>query len=1291
MDDRAIRNLLEKLKDTSSGDDDEEEEADEDTEEAEPEEDISEEEVEEEDEATDTTEPAAGDPRYTLRARAEQWARRTCEVGGLVSRPRGRMTPERQMQYEQAVNRKARQLVPKVMLPGEWYLVRWGGTRKGSGSFYTRPQLAVPTVHRTLRPLAYDPPAGAGGTPDTNAPADKWAVKKPEEILNLKVCDPACGSGSFCLATLRFLTNALYESLHVHKRIREHAGRAVLDLIYDEQNEPKLSDESLSCRPEDDGFEIRTKAILRRYIVERSIYGVDSDPLAVELCQLSLWIETLDPRLPLTFLNHKIKPGNALVGAWFDQFMHYPAMAWDREGGDKSHTNGVHHPKEQRTRVIKEFKREVKQSLIGFIDGGRLFYPVDLTTVRTGHDAAEAALKEIHSLGIADVDLRAQKYESLRASPEFRRLRDAFDLWCALWFWPTDLLDKVPLPTRFAAGEISDDTWAITHGIAEERRFFHWELEFPDVFNVTCGGFDAVLGNPPWDIAKPNSKEFFSAFDPLYRSYGKQEAVQKQREYFGRDATIEGQWLDHCAYLKAMSNWVKYAGFPFGDRVTEDSKGKKSHDFNLGDGGRSSFETSQRRHERWWHKREESSGYADANHAFRHQGSADINLYKLFLEQAYALLADNGRLGLIVPSGLYSDDGTGALRRLFVERCSWEWLFGFENREKIFDIDSRFRFNPVIVAKGSQTQAIRTAFMRRSLADWERGEQFVTEYPRERIIQFSPKSRAILEIQSQRDLEVLTKIYSNSVLLGDQSERGWGIQYATEFHMTNDSKLFPPRPKWEEWGYQPDEYSRWIKGPWKPVEQLYAELGIKPLPEAERRCAQPPYDRLPIPRADIPPGIIFSREASHYLHETEIPEVTFTDANGRPLKIKIETDDGEKREIEVTGPALALPLYQGVMVGLFDPFSAKWLAGTGLSARWEKLHWSDQSLGPQFIVGAVFCPQLLQPESPLRIGFRDIARSTERKTMISSVVARCPCGNKVPLLTSSRKSMANACSASIASLVYDWALRERLTSTTLNYFIVDETAVLQPDSSVTAYLDDYAASLQLAHTLFAQDWLRRMNVRRAWRSRWKTTPHERIRVRSMIEAITAGAFALSIADLHFILFECDYPASDVTNKRFARTLNQKGFWRIDKAEHPEHRHTILALIAFCDLQDHIAACGGDVVKGVEAFCKQNDGEGWMLPETLCLADYGLGHDDRAKEHQPVRECFGPRFYDWQIAQRPEESWKECYLHARNLLGEAGYQRLLDEIEGKAQPEPPPVKSAQKNEKQPPEATLFEMG
>jgi hypothetical protein len=317
----------------------------------------------------------------------------------------------------------------------------------------------------------------------------------------------------------------------------------------------------------------------------------------------------------------------------------------------------------------------------------------------------------------------------------------------------------------------------------------------------------------------------------------------------------------------SMSNWAQVAGFPFGDRVTVTTRARSRTTSTWGTAGARSFATSQRRHQRW---------KANANNQRLRRRRALLppsrlgrasTLYKMFLEQAHALLAENAtnpRLGLIVPSGLYSDFGTGRSCAVCLSTAAvGKWLFGFENREGIFDIDSRFKFNPVIIAKGGRTQAIRTAFMRRNLADWEKGEQFVTRYTREQVVQFSPNSRAILEIQSQRDLEVLTKIYANSVLLGDQSERGWGIRYAQgEFNMTNDSKLFPPRPKWEEWGYRPDEYSRWIKGPWKPIERLWAELGVDPQrpvpidPECERRirdgiargevaCTTPPSHQPP--------------------------------------------------------------------------------------------------------------------------------------------------------------------------------------------------------------------------------------------------------------------------------------------------------------------------------------------------------------------------------------------------------------------------------------------------------------
>ncbi len=1294
MDGPAIKNLLEKLKDTSSGDDEEEasgEEVDE-AEEPEAEEDGSDEE-EVEEEADETAGPADGqtadDPRYTLQARAEQWARRACEVGGLVSRPRGRISPERQMRYEQAIVRKARQLVPKVVLPGEWYLVRWGGTRKGSGSFYTRPQLAIPTVHRTLRPLAYDPPAGAGGTPDTNAPADKWTIKKPEEILKLQVCDPACGSGSFCLGALRFLTNALYESLLRHQRIHDHGGKAVLDLIYDEQSHQTLACEALPCRPDDDPFEVCTKAILRRYVVERCIYGVDLDPLAVELCRLSLWIETLDHSLPLTFLNHKIKVGNSLVGAWIDQFLHYPVMAWEREGGDKNHTSGVHFEKEAWTKAIKEFAKRVRTDLIHFIDGARLFYPVDLTTVRNGHAAAEAALKDIHNLGIVQVNERAEKYEAMVASREFQNLKEAFDLWCALWFWPADQLAHAPLPTQFAEGQLSDIGRQIVHRLANRQRFFHWELEFPDVFNPGSQGFDAVLGNPPWENLQPNPEEFHSAFDPLFRTYGQVEKKRRRAQLYAQDEGSEHEWLVYCDGFKAFSNWVGYVGAPFGNRITTTAQGAKSHDLNLGDRGRNSFTSSERRHEKWKQKREESSGYADQDHPYSHQ-LGRLFSYKLFLEHAHSLLKHGGRLGMIVPSGLYSDAWSQPLRRLFLDECSWEWLFGFENREKIFDIDSRFKFNPVIVAKGGQTTAIRAAFMRRDLSDWEKAELYITDYPRQQIVQFSPRSLVILELQTPRDLEVMTSMYSRSTLLGDEGSSGWGLRYHIEYMTNTDAELFPPMPTWTGWDYRPDEYGRWIKGPWKPVAELWGVLGVKPLPADERRCAQPPYDKLPILRADIPAGLILSRDASHFVRETDIPIVTFTDTAGRPLKIKIEDADGAKKVVEPVGPAVALPLYEGRMTGQYDFSEKGWVSGKGRSAKWREIPWDRKQLEPQYLIGEAVVRISGRSAFAPKVAYMRISSATNARTMIATYLSAFPACDSVFFYVPSRDHFKIALSVAgcFSSLSYDYGIRVRLGGLNVSDFVVAETAVPSPERIACIWqgLAPRLAALMLCNPVFSADLLRLKSLLgepdRTFR--WALTDFERLRVRCIVEAIMASSFGLTADELRWILRDSDRPIG-----WNAADADRKGLWRVQRGQPPERRLTVLTFVAFQDLQEKTAACDGDIVKGIEAFCNQNNGEGWMLPETLRLADYGLGHDDRAKEHQTVRECFGPRFHNWQLAQSPEESWKECHLHARNLLGEAGYRRLLDKIEGKAQPEETPAKPTKTDKKKPSDGMLFD--
>ena len=419
--------------------------------------------------------------------------------------------------------------------------------------------------------------------------------------------------------------------------------------------------------------------------------------------------------------------------------------------------------------------------------------------------AAMGRLRELYrrlrAVPASQPDKRAEIWrKQVAVDPSLLRVRQAFDTWCALWFWPLDRLEEAPRPISFAAP--SDAAREVVRDLREKKRFFHWELEFPDVIIAAGAGFDAIVANPPWEIRKPSSKEFFSDRDPLYRSYGKQDALAWQREAFARDATFERKWLDYVGTFKDVGNFVRNAAEPFGN--AEDEQGRPT----VGLVPRRA-EDSRKMHKRWAAERAKKTGLSDPEHAFRHQGSADLNSYKLFVEQAHALLKPGGQIGMLTPSGLYTDKGSADLRKLLLDRCSWRWLYGFENRNKVFDIDSRFKFAVTIAQKGSKTESLHAAFMRHELEDWAEAKGALA-YPAERILAFSPKSLSVLEIRSERDLGGADEDLREQRTLGDEGPEGWGIRYATEFHMTNDSKIFIPREKAEEAGYRPDEYGRWI-------------------------------------------------------------------------------------------------------------------------------------------------------------------------------------------------------------------------------------------------------------------------------------------------------------------------------------------------------------------------------------------------------------------------------------------------------------------------------------------------
>lgn len=1044
------------------------------------------------------------------RQRAQAWAERAVEVGGIIKRPRGKQQDTFYL-YEKDRKDHARRLINRVLDQNEFYLVRRGGTRKGSGTFYTKPQLAVPITRRTLDPLLHITLEDGTRIPKT-----------PEEILAVKICDPACGSASFLVAALHYITDVLYQSLAYHRRINaipdSHETALVLTLPYGSQSEAQLEEDILSVPSYDERFEAMAKAHLRRYVVERCLYGVDLSPLAVELARMSLWIETLDRDLPFTFLDHKFKIGNALVGGWIDTFREYPVMAWLREGGDKSHTNGVHYKKEEWTKAIKQERDDIiKPELIGQIQSSSrqqfLFGENRQQTPEGLHEGFTDRMQRIHAMPISAVREREQRYDTLQQSPEYQDLKHALDSWCAAWFWPADRLGIVLTPANFYNPPPA--THALVEELAAEHRFFHWELEFLDVFGRPEHGFDAIVANPPWEIAKPYSKEFFSDYDPLYRTYGKQEALHEQKRLFEDGGTLEREWLLYQANFKSMSNWAKCAASPFGDPETGNGLSLTRNQ-----------KWNRQLHDEWRQRRSHYQSFADETFPFQYQGAADLNTYKMFLEVSHHLLKPHGRMGMLVPSGIYTDQGSAPLRKLFLDSCRWEWLFGFINRQRIFDIHSAFKFGVLLLEKGEQTQLMRVAFNQDNLSELARPDPPMLDFPRQQVEHFSPKSLAIIEAQTERDLTILDKLYANTVLLGDQGSNSWQVEYAAEFHMTNDSKLFPPLAVWQERGYRPDNYGRWV------------------------------------------------------------------DAEGN----------------------VALPLYEGRMIGAFDPSDKGWVGGKGRGALWRDIPIEGKVLEPQYLMSPNAYYQHSSALRGIKVSFMRIGSATNTRSMYAALVGDMPCGEAVPVLQPAVKDVKNMLSITtcLNSFTYDYALRCRLGGINLSYFILAETPLLPPSRLLFTPCAQLAGRLNLIMLSFAPQWLELRAAypelgRQHWRRLWAITEYERLRLRCILDAIIAELYGLEYGDFAWILR--DDGDRELNNK------NPKGFWRVDDKKPRELRHTTLALTAFKRLKE----------VGLKVFCDED----WQLP-------------------LEVAGQLGPRFTEWQEQGTVEESWVECEEHARRM-------------------------------------------
>jgi len=593
------------------------------------------------------------------------------------------------------------ELHPVVELDPPRFAFVAGQERKTTGSYYTPDPLVRALVESALDPVLEDRLANA-----------KTPAERERAILSLKVIDPAAGSGHFLLAAARRLAQEL---------ARVRTG----------ESEPPPA--------------ARREAL--RDVVRSCLYAVDKNRRAVDLAKVALWIESLVPGVPLSFLDPHIRRGDSLLGVFtLDQLARgIPDAAYaPLEGDDRAVA-----------RELLERNREERGD--GWND---LFFhdvPERLRAIAAGLERIAAMPERT----LEEVQAKRDAFRAWKASPEHERLKLACDLWCAAFFLPKrkETARLVPTSRHLAealSGErarLPSQMLARIEELAEGEGFFHWPLEFPDVF--ANGGFDVVLGNPPWERIKLQEQEFFAGRDPEIANAPNAAARQRLiRELAGRNPALLAAFAEAKRRAEAASRFVR-------------TKGEEGGRFPL-------------------------------------TGTGDVNTYALFAELFHQLTGEQGRAGLIVPTGIATDATTAPFFAHLVRARRLVRLVDFENRKGIFAAVHRsYKF--ALLTLGRTASAPEFAFFLsepRELSDAERRFTLTAED----IERINPNTKTAPIFRSRADAELTKKIYARVPVLIEEGKgpagNPWGVSFLAMFHMANDSHLFRTAGQLREQGFE---------------------------------------------------------------------------------------------------------------------------------------------------------------------------------------------------------------------------------------------------------------------------------------------------------------------------------------------------------------------------------------------------------------------------------------------------------------------------------------------------------
>ena len=628
--------------------------------------------------------------------------------------------------------------------------------RKGSGSYYTPNDLVGLIIDEAVGPLvdtcmsAFNDRVSHSTmeqSPETEIIEKFKQLDPAERILELKICDPAMGSGHFLVNLVDYLADRVIEAMAEAEATIKGYVSPLNDRIEEIRETIMAKAEKGDWRI--DAAQLDDRHIVRRMVLKRCIYGVDKNPMAVELAKVALWLHTFTVGAPLSFLDHHLRCGDSLFGSWV------------REGIDKA--------------------------------GASLFLH---EPIKRATDAA-TPMQEVERLTDAEIAEAHQSAERFSEVEEGTKPLDAFlSLLHALeWLNPKEKEEKAALhdffnhsfgdPVEIAMGEAPEEKVGTRRLAAilekariliEEERFLHWQVAFPGVWaewerTERKGGFDAVIGNPPWDHIKLQQVEWFAA---------------RRREI---------AMAQHAADRKRMIIDLEKAEDPLAREFAKAGERAKT-----------------------------TARMARTCGNYPLLSGGDVNLYSLFVERAMSLVKPNGMIGLLTPSGIASDKTAARFFKGVATEGRLKTLYDFENKKVFFpDVHASFKFCVFVASPSQLKKPAKCAFYLHNLSELKNTERrfFMSA---EDFARVNPNTGTAPIFRTRRDAELTKAIYNRLPVLADRSSgeemKVWPVKYMRMFDMANNSGLFRTRAELEEneraWPVGGNHY-RSKTGGWMPL------------------------------------------------------------------------------------------------------------------------------------------------------------------------------------------------------------------------------------------------------------------------------------------------------------------------------------------------------------------------------------------------------------------------------------------------------------------------------------------